>query len=36
MRIKFHRSAQSMIRINSITINPQIDVSLTQQNLLQD
>lgn len=36
MRIKFHRSAQSMIRINSITIYPQIDTSSTEQNLLQD
>lgn len=36
MRIKFHRSAQSMIRINSIAIYPQIDTSSTEQNLLQD
>lgn len=34
MRIKFHRSAQSMIRINSIKINPQIDVNYTESNLL--
>ncbi|XP_055305720.1 39S ribosomal protein L21, mitochondrial [Sitodiplosis mosellana] len=36
MRIKFHRSAQSMIRINSITINPQIDINSTKSNLLQE
>lgn len=34
-RIKFHRSAQSMIRINSITFNPQIDVNATQPELIE-
>lgn len=36
MRIKFHRSAQSMIRINSIRINPQIDINLTKEMLLDE
>lgn len=34
MRIKFHRSAQSMIRINSIKLNSQIDVRSKKQGLL--
>lgn len=36
MRIKFHRSAQSMIRINSININPQIDVNSSEQAILHE
>lgn len=34
-RIKFHRSTQSMIRINSITFNPQIDVNAPQHELIE-
>lgn len=31
MRIKFHRSAQTMLRINSITINNEIDKDKSKQ-----
>lgn len=34
-RIKFHRSIQSMIRINSITLNPQIDMNAKQRELIE-
>lgn len=31
MRINFHRAAQSMVRINSITINKDIDISASMK-----
>lgn len=34
-RIKFHRATQSMIRINSITLNPQIDTNAPQHELIE-
>lgn len=34
-RIRFHRATQSMIRINSITLNPQIDTNATQHELIE-
>lgn len=34
-RIKFHRASQTMIRINSITLNPKIDVNAPQPELIE-
>lgn len=34
-RIKFHRSAQTMFRINSITINRPVDMNVQEQDLLE-
>lgn len=34
-RIHFHRSAQTMIRINSITFRPEINVNPMQQDLIE-